>query len=278
MTELADWLASLRASFVSGLRDFGGYLPDLLAALLLLLIGWFLARLARYAFGRLAQRLNRLFARVRGPSGRVKVQMSPAVAALAGNVVFWLLVLVFAALAARIAGLDAFTNWLDRIVGYLPTLLAGAFIALAGYLVSKLIRDVVEAMIESTGSEHGELIGFAAQGAVFLTAIVIGLDQIGIDVTLLIVLLAILVGGALLALVFAFGFGARAMVGNLIGAQQAQRYLRAGQYAEIDSVVGQVVEITPVSVILATEKGRLLVPARLFMEKATLLLADADDE
>lgn len=278
MTELADWFADLRVSFISVLQDIGRYLPDLFAALLLLLAGWFLARLARYAFGRLAERLNRLFARMRGQSGRVKVQMSPALTALAGNVVFWLLVLVFAALAARVAGLDAFTDWLDRIVGYLPTLLAGGLIALAGYLVSKLIRDVVAAMIESTGSEHGELIGFSAQSAVFLTAIVIGLDQIGIDVTLLIVLLAILVGGGLLALVFAFGFGAREMVGNLIGAQQAQRYLQAGQYAEIDSVVGRIVEITPVSVILDTDRGRLLVPARLFMEKATLVLADADDE
>lgn len=278
MTELGEWFANLRESFIAGLQGFGSYLPDLLAALLLLLIGWLVARLARYAFGRLAERLNRLFAHLRGSSGRARVQLSPAVTRLTGNVVFWLLVLVFAALAARVARLDAFTNWLDRIVGYLPTLLAGGFIALAGYLVSKLIRDVVAAMIESTGSEQGDLIGLGAQSAVFLSAIVIGLDQIGIDVTLLIVLLAILVGGALLALVFAFGFGARAMVGNLIGAQQAQRYLQAGQYAEIDSIVGQVVEITPISVILSTERGRLLVPARLFMEKATLVLADADDE
>jgi len=278
MTDLTNWLAGVEESFVAVLRSIGNYLPDLLAALLLLLIGWLVARLARHLCIKLTVHLNRLFSQVGEASGTARIQLSPALAKLTGNVVFWLLVLVFAALAARVARLDAFTDWLDRIVAYLPTLLAGGLIALAGYLVSKLIRDVVATMIDSTGSEQGDLIGLGAQSAVFLSAVVIGLDQIGIDVTLLIVLLAILLGGGLLALTFAFGFGARALVGNLIGAQQAQMYLEIGQIAEINDIVGQVIEITPTSVVLATERGRLLVPARLFIEQATLLLTDAADE
>jgi len=157
-------------------------------------------------------------------------------------------------------------------------LVAGGLIALAGYLVSTLIRDVVTATVESTGSNNSELFGLGAQGAVFLTAVVIGLDQVGIDVTLLIVLLALVVGGIMLSFVFAFGFGAQSFVGNLIGAQQAQSLLEPGQTAAIDGVTGQVLEITPTSVVLLTAEGKLVVPARLFIEKSTLVYSEHDDD
>jgi hypothetical protein len=212
------------------------------------------------------------------PAARPRLQLSPTLIALLAHVLFWLLMLVFTAIAARVARLDLFTDWLDRVVAYLPTLVAGGLIALSGYLVSTLIRDLVTTTVQSTGTARSELFGLGAQGAVFLTAVVVGLDQIGVDVTLLIVLLAILLGAALLCLVLAFGFGARVFVGNLIGAQQALGVLEAGQTAEIDGLSGQVLEVTSTSVVLATPRGRLVVPARLFMEKATLIVLDSDDE
>jgi hypothetical protein len=200
------------------------------------------------------------------------------VLALIGNVAFWVVMLLFAAMAARVGRLDAFTSWLDRIVAYLPMLVAGGLIALAGYLVSTLVRDVVAATVASTGSSQADLFGFIAQSAVFLTAVVIGLDQIGIDVTFLITLLAITVGGLLLALVFAFGFGARAFVGNLIAAHQVQQILEPGIVVRIGEDQGQVLEITTTSVVLVTDKGRLVVPAKTFQEQTALIVADYENE
>jgi hypothetical protein len=277
MTDLNDWLSGVGASFWSALEGIGAYIPNLLAALLLLAVGWVVARLLKGAFVKLAQSVNSFLVRVR-PAARPRLQLSPTLIALLAHVLFWLLMLVFTAIAARVARLDLFTDWLDRVVAYLPTLVAGGLIALSGYLVSTLIRDLVTTTVQSTGTARSELFGLGAQGAVFLTAVVVGLDQIGVDVTLLIVLLAILLGAALLCLVLAFGFGARVFVGNLIGAQQALGVLEAGQTAEIDGLSGQVLEVTSTSVVLATPRGRLVVPARLFMEKATLIVLDSDDE
>lgn len=277
MTDLSDWLTGIGASFWSAFEGIGTYLPQLAAALLLLLAGWLIARLVKSLFVKLAQSLNTFLARVRS-APRTRMELSPALIALLSNVLFWLLMLVFAAMAARVARLDVFTDWLDRIVAYLPTLVAGGLIALAGYLISTLVRDLVATAVHSAGSTRGDLLGLGAQSAVFLTAVVVGLDQIGVDVTLLIVLLAILLGAGLLCLVLAFGLGARVYVSNLIGAQQALGMLETGQTAEIDGVTGQLLEITSTSVVLATPRGRLVVPARHFMEKATLIVLETEDE
>ena len=278
MESVSAWLADFRAAVVEGLYAFADYLPYLLGALTLIIVGWLAARLLRALFIRLGAGLNRLLEGVAQPFGARRLRLSQPIVTLIGNVIFWVVVLIFAAMAARVGRLDAFTSWLDRIVEYLPTLLAGGLIALAGYLVSTLIRDVVSATVASTGSGQADLFGFVAQSAVFLSAVVIGLDQIGIDVTLLITLLGIVVGGSLLGIVFAFGFGARTFVGNLIAAQQLRQVLEPGGVVRVGDEEGQVLEITPTSVVLVSTKGRLMVPAKIFQEQATLIVAEHEDD
>jgi hypothetical protein len=278
MESVTAWLNDFRTTVLDGLEAFAGYLPYLLGAVTLFVIGWLVARLLRALFMRVGAGLNKLLDRVVQPLGARRLTLAQPIITLIGNVIFWVVVLIFAATAARVGRLDAFTAWLDRIVTYLPTLLAGGLIALAGYLVSTLIRDVVSATVASTGSGQADLFGFIAQSAVFLSAVVIGLDQIGIDVTLLITLLGIVVGGSLLGIVFAFGFGARTFVGNLIAAQQLRQILEPGTVVRVADEEGQVLEITPTSIVLVGAKGRLMVPAKVFQEQTTLIVADHEDE
>jgi hypothetical protein len=278
MQSLSTWLEEFRMTLGEAALAFASYVPYLLAALLLLIVGWLIARALRAIFIKLGGAANRLLQHIHQPVAARRLRLSQPVIALIGNVIFWVVILVFAAAAARVGRLDAFASWLDRIVTYLPTLVAGGLIALAGYLVSTLIRDVVAATVASTGSQQSELFGFAAQSAVFLSAVVIGLDQIGIDVTLLITLLGIIVGGLLLSIVFAFGFGARELVGNLIAAHQIHQILQPGLVVELDGEQGQILEITPTSVVLVTEHGRLIVPAKRFLEQNTLIVTEHEDE
>jgi small-conductance mechanosensitive channel len=204
--------------------------------------------------------------------------VSQRLIALSANVIFWIVILMFVAIAAQVAGLDAFSGWLDRIVAYLPTLIAGLLIAFVGYLLSTLIRDIVETTMASVGSTSNQLAGLVAQGAVFVTALVIGLDQIGIDVTFLIILAAVLIGGALLSLALAFGFGAREFVGNLVAAHQLRGTLTAGDHARFGEVEGRVLEITQTMIVLVNETGRYLVPASYMQKQISAILAEDTDE
>ena len=277
MEHLTTWLDGLRASAANLLDTMVGYLPNLIGAVLLLLLGWMLARLVRAAAGRLGNAVNRLLGRLMRRGSLTRFRLSPRALKLIGNAAFWLVILFFITAATRVAQLDAFSSWLDRILAYLPTLLAGALIILAGYLVSALVRDLVAATLGSAGLAQNELFAAVAQGATFLTAVVIGIDQIGIDVTILITLIAIAVGAMLAGLSLAFGLGSRDFVSNLIGAHYLQQYLQPGQTARIGEVEGEVLELTPTSVVLATAAGRTAIPAKLFNEAATVVMTPGDD-
>ena len=278
MAEFSKWIENLWKSMATSIHGISDYLPLLGAALLLIIVGWFVARLVRAAFIRLGSTLNRVLNNFGRAASKKGVWLSPKLLSVIGNVIFWVIILIFAALAARTARLDAFSVWLERIVAYVPTFVAGGLIALAGYLVSTLVRDVVSTASLSAGSTQSELIGVLAQSGVFLIAVVIGLDQIGIDVTVLTTLLAIVIGGFSISLAFAFGFGAREFVANLIAARHAQRTLEGGNFARIGDTEGQVLEITPTSIVLLTENGRAVIPARLIQSQTVLILSGTTDE
>ena len=278
MESLNEWWDAFSESLAASLASVGGLLPVLGAAVAVMLLGWLVAKLVRTALVRSGGAFNHLVERLGRPMQFARLRVSQRLVVLVANLLFWIIILIFAAVAARVAGLDAFSVWLDRIVDYLPTLVAGLLIVIVGYLFSTLVRDIVRATFASVGSKENELAGLAAQLAVLITALVIGLDQIGIDVTFLIILAAVLLGGILLSMALAFGFGARQYIANLIARRQLQGMFETGDHVRLDGVEGRVLEVTPTTIVLINEEGRFLVPASVVQKQTSVILSVIDDD
>ena len=274
---ITSWADKVSQAASELLDSFVLYLPSLLGAAVLLLAGWVIARTVRAGTARLGDGLNRLLDRFLRVRGLARFRLSSRALRLSGNVLFWLIILFFITAATKVAKLDAFSSWLDRIVAYLPTLIAGGLIMLFGYLVSTLVRDLVSATLSSAGLAHSRLAGTAAQGATFLTALIIGIDQIGIDVTFLVIVVAIILGAVLMGVSLAFALGARGLVEDLIGAHYMKQQFQPGQIARVGDVEGEILELTATGVVLATSEGRTFVPAKAFNQQTLVLVTPADD-
>ena len=248
-------------------------LPSILGALSLILLGWLAARLLRRWTLAASTRLNRWLDRVLRTDQTQRLRLSPALVRLSGNLVFWVVVLGFITAAAEVAKLDTLSRWLERLVGYLPQLFFGVLIMAAGFLVGGIVRDLVYDALASVGVAQRSLIGKLAQAVTVLAAIVIGIDQIGIDVTFVTTMLAIVLGGVVLGFSLAFGLGTRRVVANLVASHSMQRQFCVGQRARIGNVEGEILDFTPTGVVLATEQGRTHVPASRFDEQSSVLLS-----
>ena len=131
----------------------------------------------------------------------------------------------------------------------------------------------------TAGITHSHFLGTVAQGLTLIAAVIIGAEQIGLDVSFLVTVTAIILGAGLAALSLAFGLGAQSFVSNLIGAHYVQEHLKPGQRARIGEREGEVLEITATSIVLATRDGRASIPARAFNEETTtVLMPEGDDE
>ncbi len=279
MIQLSDWIEQWGAVTNDLSQAFILYVPHLVGAIVVLFLGWAVARLGQIIVTRLAGTLNRVFGRLFAKNQRIRIRLTDGAINVVGGVVFWVIIVLALTAAAKIAKLDVFAQWLDRMLAYLPSLLAGGLIAFIGYLAAKFIRDIVTVTFSMVGTERAQILGIVAQSATFLVAIVVGLDQAGIDVGFIITLVGILVAAIAASFALAFALGSQTFVANLIGVYQMQNYLRPGQEVRLDDVQGEILDLSTTSVVLATEKGRVLLPGRRLSEETlTLLTPDRDDD
>ncbi|MFP3942834.1 MAG: mechanosensitive ion channel family protein [Alphaproteobacteria bacterium] len=277
MEEAASWSSAVENVVSKALSQALSYAPSLLAALLILIAGWLLGRLARVAARRLSRDANRILDRLFRRGALAGARFSPATVAVLGEVVFWVVIFLAVTVAARVAGFDAISVWLDRIAAQLPNLVVGAVIIVAGYFVSVLAGEQVTTAARSARAGQSVLLGRLAQGAIFVTALIIGLDQIGVDVTFLIALFAAAIGAIFVGFSIAFGMGARCYVSNLIGARSARRELAPGTALQIGRIEGNLLEITATHLALETAQGRVLIPARTIDQRIVSMPAAGPD-
>ena len=246
------------------------HLPQVGGALLLLLAGWLLARLLRAATRRGASLLDTLVTRTTG-STRWRLARS---AGLLGGVVYWVVLLFFITAATQTLGLQTFTDWLARLLDHLPTLAAGLLIVVAGLLLSSFVADLVRAATASgLPAAQRHALARVAQGATLVVALIVGADQVGLKVTWVAILAAVLVASVMGGVTLAVSLGARGYVANLIGAHHLRQALRVGQRVRVAGHEGRIVDVTATSLVLETPEGRVVLPGRIYHDEALMLLA-----
>jgi small-conductance mechanosensitive channel len=216
-------------------------------------------------------RADQLWQRYVVKRGSSQLQPRHPPARVVGELVFWLMMILFVTLAAEILGLGVFVTWLKQIVAYLPLAVAGLLIVLVGFVVSSLARDLIGTAAASAGLTHGDLLGRAAQMVILAVAVIIGIDQIGIDIGFLSVVAGIVLASMLGGIALAFGLGARTHVSNIIAANQLRGRYRVGDRIRIGEIEGQIAEIAVARLTVETETGTVDVPAKLFDEQVTVL-------
>lgn len=273
MESTRTWATELIETLAGQARESISYLPGVLGAMLVLVLGYVLARLVRRATLGFALASNRLLKRT-FPSGILSgARMSPLTGTFISELLFWSILLIAVTVAARIAGFETISEWLGHITTNLPNIIAAFVIVVIGFLISIFVREqLVSKASPGARSRQNVLLGKLAQAAIVSVAFIVGLDQLGIDVLLLTAL--IVVAAAALSITFGISvaLGTRSYMRNLIGMRTARASLAAGLHIRIGSVEGQVLEITATQITLETEQGKVLVPGSFFDEQVTVIL------
>ncbi len=272
MMDLANWVETLRAAFTGVLQSAYAYLPRLVGALAVLLLGWGLAKLLRLVVGRLLRRARSLI-----PTSILGAEHQESVGSvmrLVGGLSFWLVVLFAAAAAAEVLGLSALTGGLSGFASYVPRLIAAVLVLLGGVVCGTIAAGWMRSFARVERIAYGDSAARAARTTIILFASVVALAQVGIDSTLLVVGVGTVLGAFLGAVALAFGLGARATVANIIGAHYVQRSYKVNQRIRIGDHEGQILEIRPTGVLLDTRDGVVHVPASTFTENVSTALGE----
>lgn len=257
------------------IADVREALPNILVAVLLLVVGWPVAIALRYLTRQaVAGGLRRLG---RGTSIEAVLEgtdVRGTVGSVVGGFVFWVVLTFFLAGAVERLGLPALSSLLAMVAQYLPHVLAAVLLVLGGVILGKLAGRAVTAAATSAGVARAPALGQVVQAALVLVGAIVGLEQLGVRGQLFVIIVAVVVGTFLGGAGLAFGLGARTTVGNILAAYYAAQAYRPGQRVRIGAIEGRIVTTTATSVMISTPAGRVAVPASKFSEEPSILLTE----
>ena len=209
-TEITDWGDAVFLSLSNALNTFLAAIPQIIGALLIIIIGWIISGLLARLVSTLLRRAGaaRLFAEHGGQvSGSQSQKIKPSV--VGGELVKWLIRIVFLVAAANVLGMPQVSELLNQVLLWIPNLLVAAVILLVAPLIGRFLRGLIEVGAGNMGFTNAPLLGRIAEMAVIAFAVLIAIDQIGIAADLLNILFMGVVGALALAFGLAFGLGGR---------------------------------------------------------------------
>jgi len=207
-------LAPLRAFLVQA-ADF---LPRLALALVVILVGWLLAKAARFAIVKGLRAVNfHIVTQRAGLDGFLRDGgIGTDTAGIIGLVIYWLVILGALVVGFNSLGLAYVTDLLGRVILFVPKVLVALLVLAFGAYFARFIANAITAYCRNVHIQDAELLGRLAQYAILTFVVLIALDQVNIGGDIVRQSFLIILAGVVFALALAFGLGGKEWAAELL--------------------------------------------------------------
>lgn len=214
MNQIDLMLEPLRAMLI----QFGAFLPRLLLALIILLIGWLLAKALRVIVLKGLKAINFQVLSDRAGIDRFlqKGGMQTDTSRILGGLIYWLAILVVLMIAFNSLGMTHVTELIVRIMLFIPKIIVAVLVLAFGAYFARFIDNSISAYGKNVGLEDTEFLGRVARYAILVFVVMIALEQVEVASELVRQSFLIILAGVVLALALAFGLGSRERVAALL--------------------------------------------------------------
>lgn len=194
------------------------FLPKLLGALFIFIIGWLFAAFVGRLIAEVLKKLqfNKLFDRSGWKDAFDKADLKVNPAEFLGGIFKWILVIVFLLASVDILGFGQFAVVLARIITWLPNLIVAILIFVVAVILTDILEKVIKASVKKIGIGYVGLIGAGVKWSIYIFSFLAILDQLGVATTIVDALVRGFVGMVALAFGLAFGFGGKDAAAKLI--------------------------------------------------------------
>ena len=198
--------------------QLGDFMPKLLLAVVILVIGFFVAKALKFAVikGLRALNLNVLTEKA-GVDGMLSQGgVKTDTVGILGVLVYWLVIFVALVVAFNALGLGYVTDLFGRIALFIPRVIVAVLILAFGTYFAKFIESAIKTYGKNVELEDTELFGRLARYTVMIFVILIALDQINIGGDIIRQAFLIILTGVVFALALAFGLGGQKWASGLL--------------------------------------------------------------
>jgi hypothetical protein len=219
-----------------GFDTFFAWLPSLLGALVILLIGYIVAKIVGNLLARVLDRAGLDRATLSGQTGEWVRKVTSRPSVLVGKLAFWAIFLGAVSLAATALGIEALTAFVASVYAYLPNVIAAVLIFLVAGAIAAGVATLATKFMGDTPT--GRVVSTVAPILVMTIATFMILNQLKIAEDIVVITYAALLGSIALAAALAFGLGGREVAADMLrgaytrgqqATEQAKRDIELGR-------------------------------------------------
>ena len=217
-------METIGRSLTQGLNAILGALPALIGALIILIIGYIIAKVLQGITARVLKSVGFEGWMEKGGIKQFfdRSQTSQTPVSILGKLVFWLVFFIAISMAVDTLGITAISEVLAQFIAYIPQLIAAVLILVLATLLANFVAGIVR------GATGSSIAGSVAQYGIIVFAVFAALTQMGIAEELIAPTFLILLGSVALAAALAFGLGGQGVAQRLV----EQGYEKSGEARE----------------------------------------------
>jgi small-conductance mechanosensitive channel len=195
-----------------------GFLPTLLGAIIVFIIGWIIAVALGKLVGQIVRvlRIDQILEKMGFRKALDRTGLRLDSGKFVGELVKWFLIIVFLMAAVDILGLTQVTDFLKEVLLYIPRIIAAVLILLAAVLIANFLQKLVKASVEAAQLKSANFLGTITKWTVLIFALLAALLQLGIAPALIQTLFTGLVAALAISAGLAFGLGGKELAAHLL--------------------------------------------------------------
>ena len=263
MEQIVNWSELFLNSFQHLLTGILAAVPKILGAILLLLLGIFLSRLISVIIIKTLKLTNfdSWMTKLKVHEFFEKAQIKTSVAEIIARFAYWVVLLIFLVGISETLGWNAVSQKISGFINFLPQVFTSLIILIVGLYIASVVRQTIIAAFLSFGLSFGKLVSSAFFYFLLLFVMVIALEQLGINTTIITSNVIIIIGGAVLAFAISYGFASKDILNNFLASLYSKNNFQIGQKIILeDNSTGEIVKMDNISVTLKTEEGKMILP------------------
>jgi hypothetical protein len=202
------------------------YLPVLLGALIILVVGWIAAKIIRSIVSGALKVVH--FDSLADKAGISEVlrkgNLKTSARQVVSGLVYWLIILMVLVMVVNALGLPKASDVLASLFAYVPKVIAALFVLVIAMFLATFVSGIVRIAAGNAHLPKPELLAGVSRWAILIFAVTIALAQLGIAALLVTTTFNIILGGIVLGLALAFGLGGRDAAGRYLEEMREHRY------------------------------------------------------
>ncbi|MFH1248457.1 MAG: hypothetical protein V1490_04845 [Candidatus Omnitrophota bacterium] len=198
--------------------QIGQFVGNLLMVVVILIVGWLISKFIKNLVLKLLKtiKLDGISEKVGLKELLGKGGIKYSLSELMAVVCYWLCLLIAMVVAVNALGLTIAADLLNKIVLYIPNIIAAVFIIILGMFTATLLKNIVQTAANNAGLYQSKFLAKLVEVVVIVFTVIMTLEQLSIGGKVIELIISIVLGSMGLALGLAFGLGCKDIAGKFV--------------------------------------------------------------